>query len=43
MKIISYNINGINKMIKEGALKKFFDKFNADIYCFQELKIKDSE
>lgn len=38
MKIISWNVNGINAAIKKG-LFEFMKKEDADIYCFQEIKI----
>ena len=37
MKIISWNVNGINSCIKKGLID-FMKKENADIYCFQEVK-----
>jgi exodeoxyribonuclease-3 len=37
MKLISWNVNGINSCFRKGLLK-FIKKENADIYCFQEIK-----
>ena len=37
MKIISFNINGINSALKYG-LHDFIQKENADVYLFQEVK-----
>ncbi|MEK6800437.1 MAG: exodeoxyribonuclease III [Nanoarchaeota archaeon] len=37
MKIISWNVNGINACITKGLLD-FMKEENADIYCFQEVK-----
>ncbi len=37
MKIISFNVNGINSTIKKGLLD-FIHEEDADIYCFQEIK-----
>ncbi|MBD3259156.1 exodeoxyribonuclease III [Candidatus Woesearchaeota archaeon] len=37
MKIISWNLNGINAASKKG-LFEFVRKEDADIYCFQEIK-----
>ncbi|MBS3073931.1 exodeoxyribonuclease III [Candidatus Pacearchaeota archaeon] len=37
MKLLSWNINGINSSIRDGILD-FIKKENADIYCFQEVK-----
>ena len=37
MKIVSWNVNGINACAKKG-LVKFMLSEDADIYCFQELK-----
>ncbi|MHA1340994.1 MAG: exodeoxyribonuclease III [Promethearchaeota archaeon] len=37
LKIISWNVNGLNSCYKKGLLN-FIKKENADIYCFQETK-----
>ena len=37
MKIISWNVNGINSIIKKGFLDKIFSQ-NPDILCLQEVK-----
>jgi len=37
MKLISWNINGINSCLNKGLLD-FIKKENADFYCFQEIK-----
>jgi exodeoxyribonuclease-3 len=37
MKIISWNVAGINASIKKGLIE-FIKKENADIYCFQEVR-----
>ena len=37
MKIITWNLNGINSSVKTGLLD-FMKKENADVYCFQETK-----
>lgn len=37
MKIISWNVNGINACIKHGLIE-FIKNENADIYCLQEIK-----
>jgi len=37
MKIISWNVAGINACIKKGLID-FMKKENSDIYCFQEVK-----
>jgi len=41
MKIISWNVNGLKSCINKGLLN-FIKKENADIYCFQEIKISPS-
>jgi exodeoxyribonuclease-3 len=41
MKIISWNVAGINACIKK-RLMDFMKKENADIYCFQEVKANQS-
>ena len=38
MRIISYNINGLNSFIKKNKLSDLINDFPADIYCFQEVK-----
>jgi exodeoxyribonuclease III len=37
MKIISWNVNGINSVTSKGAMLAV-QKENADVYCFQEVK-----
>ena len=37
MKIVSYNLNGIRAALKKGLLA-WMEEYQADIYCFQELK-----
>lgn len=37
MKIISWNVNGINSCVSKG-LVDFMKRENAEIYCFQEVK-----
>ena len=38
MKIISHNINGLNAYINSGKLKRILLE-EADVYCFQEVKV----
>lgn len=40
MKIISWNVNGINASIKKDMLT-FLEDEDADIYCFQEIKVSE--
>lgn len=42
MKIISWNVNGIQACLKKGLLE-FIKNQNADIYCFQEVKSSPRE
>src|SRR3989344_30590 len=37
MKIVSWNVNGINACINKGLID-FMNQEDADIYCFQEVK-----
>ena len=37
MKIVSWNVNGINACVKKG-LVDFIKKEDAEVYCFQEVK-----
>ena len=39
MKIVSFNINGLNAFYSKGNLEKIISETDADIYCFQETKI----
>lgn len=40
MKILSYNINGLNAFYKSGKLDKLFKDFpDVDVFCLQETKI----
>lgn len=40
MKIVSWNVNGLRARISDGTLEKVLS-LDADIYCFQELKLSD--
>ncbi len=40
VKIISWNVNGLNAAVKKGLLD-FIKSEDADIYCFQEVKVSD--
>jgi len=42
MKIISWNVAGLRACLNKG-LDDFFEKENADIYCFQESKVLDEQ
>ena len=42
MKIISWNISGFRSVIKHG-FEDFLKSQDADIYCFQEIKAKESQ
>lgn len=41
MKIVSYNINGIRASAKAGLLN-WLDDYDADIYCFQEVRCDEN-
>lgn len=44
MKIVTYNINGLRPRISQfGSLRKLLDSLDADIICFQEIKISKQE
>jgi exodeoxyribonuclease III len=44
MKILSYNINGLNSFYKKGLFDKLFNDFNdVDIFCFQEVKAQPDD
>ena len=38
MKLISWNINGANAAVKKGLIE-FMQQEQADVYCFQEVKV----
>jgi exodeoxyribonuclease-3 len=40
MKIVSWNVNGLRARVRDGTLEKVLS-LNADVYCFQELKLSD--
>lgn len=40
MKIVSWNVNGLRARVSDGTLAKVLS-LNADVYCFQELKLSD--
>ena len=40
MKIISWNINGLNASIKKGLIEFIKSKSDVDIFCFQETKLQ---
>ena len=37
MKLVSWNVNGLNAAVRNGLLD-FLKQKNADVYCFQEIK-----
>ena len=41
MKIISWNVNGINSMYKSGNLEELIKKETPDILCIQEIRTKN--
>lgn len=41
MKIISWNVNGLRARVKDGSLVRVLS-LNADVLCFQELKLSDA-
>ena len=40
MKIVSWNVNGLRARLSDGTLIKVLS-LDADVYCFQELKLSD--
>ena len=42
MKIISHNINGLNAYVNSGKLQRILLE-DADVYCFQEVKVSSIE
>ncbi|CAO2831303.1 unnamed protein product [Amaranthus hypochondriacus] len=44
LKIVTYNVNGIRQRIAQyGSLLKLLDSLDADIICFQEIKVTRQE
>lgn len=44
LKIVTYNVNGIRQRIAQhGSLMKLLDSLDADIICFQEIKVTRQE
>ncbi len=43
MKIISYNINGLNAFVNAGKMASLLIDHPADIYCFQETKMNKDD
>ncbi|GAB4848465.1 hypothetical protein Ancab_003169 [Ancistrocladus abbreviatus] len=44
MKIVTYNVNGLRQRISQfGSLLKLLDALDADIICFQEIKLTRQE
>ena len=41
MKIISWNVNGINSMFKSGNLEELIKKEKPDVLCIQEIRTKN--
>lgn len=42
VKIISWNVNGLNACLKKG-FNEYFDQWNADIVCLQETRMKKTD
>ena len=42
MKLISWNVNGLRAVINKGFMD-FFNKIDADIFCFQETKMQEGQ
>uniref|UniRef100_A0A7C9EI24 Endonuclease/exonuclease/phosphatase domain-containing protein n=1 Tax=Opuntia streptacantha TaxID=393608 RepID=A0A7C9EI24_OPUST len=44
LKIVTYNVNGLRQRIAQhGSLLKLLDSLDADIICFQEIKLTRQE
>ena len=41
-KLISWNVNGLRACMGKGFMD-FFDKVDADIFCFQEIKLQEGQ
>lgn len=42
MKFISWNVNGLRAVMKKG-FEDIFQKFNADFFCLQEIKLQEGQ
>ena len=43
LKIFSWNVNGLRAVIRKGALQDFIGKYEPDILCLQETKVKQGQ
>ena len=43
MRIISWNTNGLRATVKQGNFASLFDKYKADVICFQETKCEKDQ
>ena len=41
-KLISWNVNGLRACMQKG-FKQVFDNFDADVFCIQEIKLKEGQ
>lgn len=41
-KLISWNVNGLRACMQKG-FKQVFDDFDADVFCLQEIKLKEGQ
>lgn len=41
-KLISWNVNGLRACMQKG-FKQVFDSFDADVFCLQEIKLKEGQ
>lgn len=41
-KLISWNVNGLRACMQKG-FKQVFDNFDADVFCLQEIKLKEGQ
>ncbi|KPV43851.1 exodeoxyribonuclease III [Alicyclobacillus ferrooxydans] len=42
MKLVSWNVNGLRACVNKGFMN-YFNRINADIFCVQEIKLKEGQ
>ena len=43
LRIFSWNVNGLRSVLSKGALQSFISKYQPDILCLQEIKMKPGQ
>lgn len=43
MKLVSWNVNGLRAVVGKGELDKFLQREQPDVFCLQEVKVKQTQ